>query len=235
MFGGPNNGYEVNSAQISAGQHAANSLNIVGMGTTGSNRKIDIWNEGGLTTRGPVYMTGGNVGIGTTSPWARLSVDSRGSALTAISGEGGQAGVYGSTDSWNGKGVYGYAGGSSAYGVYCYSSTNAYGCGGNRAWNYPSDETLKENISTVSDALSKIKQLRGVNYNWKADPEKKRQIGMIAQEVKAVIPEAIGKDPDGNLTMSDGPVVALLTEAIKEQQKQIEALKAEIEALKSAK
>jgi hypothetical protein len=50
MFGGANNGKEVNSAQISAGVHVPNSLNIVGMssGKEWKDRRVDIWAEGGL-------------------------------------------------------------------------------------------------------------------------------------------------------------------------------------------
>jgi len=46
QFGGTNSGYDVNSAQISAGLHAQDSLNIVGMGRTDNSRKIDMWSEG---------------------------------------------------------------------------------------------------------------------------------------------------------------------------------------------
>jgi len=59
MFGGGNTtGYEANSAQISAAMHAADSLCIVGMGTAGSNRKIDLWAEGGMTLRGSFSASG---------------------------------------------------------------------------------------------------------------------------------------------------------------------------------
>lgn len=55
MFGGPNTtGYEGNSAQISAGLHTKDSLNIVGMGKTGRTRKVDVWAEGGMNVRGQV-------------------------------------------------------------------------------------------------------------------------------------------------------------------------------------
>jgi hypothetical protein len=54
LFGGENNGKQTDSAQISAGKHSPNSLNIVGMSsnTSASNRKIDAWAEGGLNIRG---------------------------------------------------------------------------------------------------------------------------------------------------------------------------------------
>ena len=57
QFGGSNvAGREVNSAQISAGLHVPNSLNIVGMASDGSesNRKVNMWAEGGFTVSGPI-------------------------------------------------------------------------------------------------------------------------------------------------------------------------------------
>ena len=55
IFGGNNSGYEVNSAQISAGYHVGNSLNFVGMGTNSSNRRMDFWAEGGFYVTGNIY------------------------------------------------------------------------------------------------------------------------------------------------------------------------------------
>jgi hypothetical protein len=65
QFGGGNNGKEINSAQISAGWHQANSLNIVGMSsdTTSSNRRVDIWAEAGLYLQGSsLYPATSNTG-----------------------------------------------------------------------------------------------------------------------------------------------------------------------------
>ncbi len=68
LFGGNNNGREVNSAQISAGKHVANSLNIVGMAANADagTRKVDIWAEGGLVLHG----AGGN--------WLRITLEPNG-------------------------------------------------------------------------------------------------------------------------------------------------------------
>jgi hypothetical protein len=63
MFGGPNKDREINSAQISAGTHINNSLNIVGMSsdTSANTRRIDMWAEGGLNLYGSQKITGGNI------------------------------------------------------------------------------------------------------------------------------------------------------------------------------
>lgn len=59
LFGGKNKDREANSAQISAGRHRANSLNIVGMsdGTDYKTRRVDVWAEDGLYVRGPIFVT----------------------------------------------------------------------------------------------------------------------------------------------------------------------------------
>ena len=58
IFGGPNNGYEANSAQITAGMHQADSLCMVGMGKPGAGRKIDMWAEERLAIHGNLSVDG---------------------------------------------------------------------------------------------------------------------------------------------------------------------------------
>lgn len=111
-----------------------------------------------------------------------------------------------------------------------------------------SDERLKENITTISGAISKVLTLRGVTFNSNKIAEqygyidKKEQVGVIAQDVEKVLPQVvvpapfdIAQDEDGNEYSKSGEnyktvhydkIVPLLIEAIKE-------LKAEIEELKS--
>jgi len=66
QFGGTNEGYEPNSAQISAGIHAADSLCMVGMGKNPGTRKIDMWAEGGAKLNGSLNVTGGIISKGRT-------------------------------------------------------------------------------------------------------------------------------------------------------------------------
>ena len=97
-----------------------------------------------------------------------------------------------------------------------------------------SDERLKENIVGIDDALSKVAQLNGYTFTYKADG--KISAGVIAQEVEKVLPEAV-TEKELPLKADDGQeykvvnydaLHGLLIEAIKE-------LKAEVEALKAAK
>lgn len=102
-----------------------------------------------------------------------------------------------------------------------------------------SDIRFKTNIRTVENALEKVKALRGVYFNWnqKAFPNKdfsdKAELGFIAQEVEKVLPEVVIKDktPDEYRSVKYDKVVALLVEAIKEQQSQIDSLTIQVNKL----
>ena len=90
-----------------------------------------------------------------------------------------------------------------------------------------SDSRLKENIETIDNALEKTLNMRGVYYNRIDDEKKRRKLGVIAQEVQAIIPEVVlTNEETGTLSVDYGNIVGLLIEAIKEQQKQIDELTA---------
>jgi uncharacterized protein YunC (DUF1805 family) len=99
------------------------------------------------------------------------------------------------------------------------------------AYGSPSDINLKENIKPLEGALEKIMRLQGVSFTWKEDTEMskminlKDDIGFIAQEVQEVIPDLVRKNDNGLLSLRDKGITALLVEAIKEQQQQINELK----------
>ena len=83
-----------------------------------------------------------------------------------------------------------------------------------------SDISLKENVFTIENALEKVLSLRGVEYDRIESGE--HQIGVIAQEVEKIIPEVVYGDEIKSVAYAN--IVALLIEAIKEQQKQIDQL-----------
>ena len=89
-----------------------------------------------------------------------------------------------------------------------------------------SDARVKENVETIPNALEKVTALRGVNFNKIG--EEKRSTGVIAQEVAEVMPEVVHESEDGMLGVAYGNITGLLIEAIKEQQKQIDELKAQL-------
>lgn len=109
---------------------------------------------------------------------------------------------------------------------------------------YSSDARLKENISVISNPIEIVKQLRGVHFDWTEEHiasrggedgyfVRKHDIGVIAQEVEAVLPEVVATRNDGFKAVKYEKLVALLIEAVKEQQKDIDNLRSELEQIKS--
>lgn len=104
--------------------------------------------------------------------------------------------------------------------------------GGTGAWNNDSDVRLKHNIKTISSALNKVLELRGVNFEWKdtSNHDTGIQMGFIAQEAEKIVPEVVDKPNNTDkayYSMAYAPITALLVEAMKEQQKLIEKLQQE--------
>lgn len=87
-----------------------------------------------------------------------------------------------------------------------------------------SDESLKENIETIDAPLEKLKGMRGVTYN-RIDMNGREQVGVIAQEVEAVLPQVVHTDEHGTKHVAYGNMVALLIEAVKDLQSQVEEMK----------
>lgn len=101
-----------------------------------------------------------------------------------------------------------------------------------------SDIRLKKNIQPLGSVLDQVMQLRAVRFEWRTEehPDMElpsgRQIGMIAQELEKVFPEFVREGNDGYKFVDFGRFNAVLLEAIKEQQGQINDLKSEINVLK---
>lgn len=90
-----------------------------------------------------------------------------------------------------------------------------------------SDLRLKSEITPITGALDKVLTLTGVTYRM--DGQTARQMGLIAQEVQAVAPEAV-TDVDGLLRLAYGNLVGLLVEAIKDLHAELEHLKERLDA-----
>ncbi len=109
-----------------------------------------------------------------------------------------------------------------------------------------SDIRFKKNILPLENALEKVMALRGVQYEWNEFVNSVRDgyslnvpiIGMIAQEVEKIIPQIVGTwklndEITDAKSLEYQRIVPYLVEAMKEQQKQIEQLKSDINYLKS--
>ena len=102
-----------------------------------------------------------------------------------------------------------------------------------------SDRRLKKDIDPIDNAVEKVKQINGVKYSWndeylkdkKIDNffVKEREVGVIAQEIEEILPEIVVNRDNGYKAVRYERLVALLIEAIKEQQKQIDELREKLE------
>ena len=160
--------------------------------------------------------TGGNVGIGTNNPGAKLHVDFGGgdwerAIRTTVH--------YKSTCSYNLWNTY-------------YGKDVFFVCGEGYLWTmkggyFGSDSTLKRNITSIEGALNKVKSLQGIRFQYKngkeEEPDEDFRLGFIAQDVEAILPEVVKNMPDYTKAMSYTDLIAVVVEAIKEQQTLIES------------
>lgn len=94
---------------------------------------------------------------------------------------------------------------------------------------YSSDERLKDNITPISNAIDKIKQIGGYEFDWNENSKQEgHDVGVIAQEVEKILPELVTTRDNGYKAVRYEKIVALLIEAIKDQQSQIEDLKSKL-------
>lgn len=93
-----------------------------------------------------------------------------------------------------------------------------------------SDKRLKDNIIPISNPIEKIQKIGGYEFDWndKQDVYEGHDIGVIAQEIEEVLPELVQTRDNGYKAVKYDKIVALLIEAIKDQQKQINELKSKI-------
>lgn len=104
----------------------------------------------------------------------------------------------------------------------------------------PSDEKSKLNVKPLDNCLDKVLSLQGVSFNWNTDvvplkaSSQNSSIGLIAQEVEKVVPEVVVNQVIENQdlkTVEYGNLTAILIEAIKEQQQQINSLQETVQQL----
>ena len=236
-----------NSAAVTLGINAtsANTANFIvardgsGNFTAGTITATAHTVTGNLSAWSPTTPgTGlGGIHLGAASGTANVGPAITFGARDASSGGNAQAGIYINSDGSYGTRMYfattdSYASGSrvamsiSEAGAVSITRSNLTVAGTVTA---NSDIRLKTNIETISDALNKVLNLRGVIYDRIDSGE--RQIGVIAQEVEAVVPELVHEN-DGTKSVAYSNMVAVLIEAIKEQQVQINELRDEIKKLK---
>jgi hypothetical protein len=196
----------------------------------------------------------GGLDIRTTSNYIVLS-DGDGNPRQFINGAGSQTYFRNTANAGAGIVIVGQPSGGSSYGALslgaAYNAANSKDVGlflennsgqriyvqnitagvyladGGTSWTSNSDERLKENLVPITDAANKVASLRAVTGNYIADEDKKSRSFLIAQDIQAVLPEAVDATDSEKLGVQYTDVIPLLVAAIKE-------LKAEIDALKGA-
>lgn len=148
-------------------------------------------------------LSGGNVGIGTTAPADKLSVAGIVSPATDNTYSLGK-----STARWSV--------------VYAANGTVQ-----------TSDIRLKKDILPLQYGLKEVMLMNPVRYHWKDTAMPAAKIGLIAQEVRALVPEVVtGDATTESLGMNYAELVPVLINAVKEQQQQIDAVQQKVDALK---
>jgi len=97
-----------------------------------------------------------------------------------------------------------------------------------------SDARLKTEVQPIRGALDRLAEVQGVTYRFLRNPEDgKRNIGLLAQEVQRVFPEAVTEGSDGMLAVNYGGLVGALVAALNEAREEIRALAGRVAALEA--
>jgi len=100
-----------------------------------------------------------------------------------------------------------------------------------------SDERLKDNIKLISNPIEKVKELRGVTWEWNEEAsiaaKQTPNVGVIAQEVEKVLPELVHDRENGYKGVDYSKLTGLLIEVVKTQQEKIEILESRLDKLEN--
>jgi hypothetical protein len=208
----------------------------------GTNSNIQITNPGNGTGCLGIQGTSSNFKIyncyssGTLGTGAGIDIDTSGNVLigtTAINTISPRLTILGMTagNQWS----CGPTSGNDSFFIYNQSSVGVYLGYGNTSWSSSSDERIKTAIIPFENALEKVCTLRAGTGRYLTDEETVSRSFLIAQDVQAVLPEAVNvlDDEIGTLGLQYTDVIPLLVAAIKEQQALITALTARITALEA--
>ena len=109
--------------------------------------------------------------------------------------------------------------------------------GGLEPMLYISDQQFKHDISIISGGLNIIESLEGVRFRWDEEApvtsKGEEDIGLIAQQVEAVVPEAVARNTKDQLTVAYHKLIPVLIESVKELSKQNKQLESQIKELES--
>jgi hypothetical protein len=229
---GPSEGQDAPPAiLVKAGRGADGGVNVTD-GGKGGGLKFRAGDGGGSSQHGgfggdialiggtgggssEIPGSGGNIILraGSGNPFCGISCGSPGNIFLEVSGKG-----------------------SVGIGTASSSNTLEVRAGGTTladSWSVRSSRRFKNNIQPLAGALEKVEQLQGVSYERKDDG--RQEIGVIAEDVDQVVPEVVSRDPETHQVqgVDYSRLSALLIEAVKSQEVEIQQLKLQVEQLKS--
>jgi hypothetical protein len=225
-------------------QGGVGGSNLTGFGQQGSGGPIQITSGTGapeptlplLGGTGAILLMTGGTG-GTCTAGSTRCGDLKGGNGGSISLQPGSGGRGGSATSGN-SGIIALAptGGKVGVGTSAPKATLDVGAGHTTladSWVTRSSGRMKTNIHPLAGALEKIERLQGVSYDRKTDG--KHEIGVVAEDVDRVVPELVSRDRETKEVqgVDYSRLTALLIEAIKSQQAEIQHLELEIVQVKS--
>jgi len=210
-------GYGIGS---SSGTH----YGVYGKATAGTGTKYGLSGEAGTDStsglsfgvQGLAYGTstkfGGNF-TGGTSTTTGTAYGVRGFAYSSTGNKYGGYFFGNSAGSGNSYGVYGWGG---TYDFYAVGPGINYGAASSIRW--------KDDVRVIEDPLGKVSQLRGVRFVWDAEHGGREDVGMIAEEVGAVLPEIVQYEENGvdAMGMDYSKLTPLLVEAVKALKGQVD-------------
>ncbi|HEY4902470.1 MAG TPA: tail fiber domain-containing protein [Candidatus Sulfotelmatobacter sp.] len=190
-----------------------------------------------------------NVGIGTTTPLARLHIGN--SNTTGLRIEGPSTSGTGTlAASFGGFGDFSIDASGVVSGRFVVKENGNVGIGtatpdsrlsvagsadktGGGSWGTYSDRRLKDLDGSFVSGLSQVLRINPVRYRYKEENgmgihDGEEHIGLVAQEVQSVIPEAVTENSKGYLLVNNDPIIWAMLNAIKEQQRQIEEQRRQI-------
>ncbi len=215
----------VNAAVVAEALGGSRGLNVTSVNGIGA--LVTATNDIGVYATGVTGVVGysnlaGQSGVyGSSSYTNGIGVSGNGSSNTGtgVKGTGNNVGVWGELDDASGWAGY-------------FEDGGVWSDGG---FSSPSDLRLKHSVRDLQSALTTVMALRPVRYEYNERPGE--HIGLIAQEVQEVLPELVTVDPvgeQGMLSLNYDELIPVLIKAIQEQQVQIAAQQAEIDALRAA-
>ena len=220
-------------------QHSDNSMRFA---TNGNNERLRIHEDGEIS----IATTSKNLQGGGASDFFLNIQSNTGSNHNGIivAGVASGHGAFTTKPSANHTYLAGFfmnSSGSEIGNITCLSSAVGF--------NSTSDYRLKENVTSISDGITRLKQLLPRRFNWISDETNTLQDGFLAHEVSLIVPEAITGEKDAMATEDDGmhkkgdpiyqsmdyaKITPLLTAALQEAIAKIEILETKVAALEAA-